>query len=236
MAHHNECDFVLSIEVSESDALYRALRIKGDAHYLVYVEIEDISNNYNYTHLKLSGSKTDLRSSSPNYFQPKVLLPDIARYELFQLDIVETMKRRISLVTLDKERFYMKLAVFPYHLRSLANGTQVCHVLRKILPWLTPRFAAYAYEQTPDRITQSRAMRPYVLVAYVNSTRLAPYGDLNRQKTIINRSGIPVFVDLENSTINYGSESLQRNAEEAEERDLVQGITDDSGRGAPYSL
>lgn len=268
MAQHNVNDRVLSIEVSEDDALYRILRITGGAYRVMYVEIEDISvipedqrtentsilrylstidgwNNCNWTHLKLSGSKAAFGSSSPNRLQPNLLLLDIPRYELFQLETVETVKSRTSRVALNGEHFYMKLAVFPHQLSFLANELRVYHALRELQPSLIPRLAAYVYEQTPDRVIgflceaiEGKHPTPSDEAECLSSLHQLHkagflHGDPNRYNIIINGSGRPVFVDLENSTNIHDSESLQRNAEE---RDLVQGLKDDSRRGAPYSL
>ena len=226
---------VLSIDLGDFDDLYRVRRGKRILYLSIrapsVIPYEDRTESGKIlSHLrKLPKWDQDWQTLTvaklgnethcyENLFSPhrlresELLVPSDKRFDIADLQFVDRVSDRVSLVSHNNIPSCVKIAKFSHELTYVKQEIWAYSVLIKCgLDNIAPRFYGYVYEDRPDRIVgflMERLFGRYAVIAdlkpcrhivqQMHSVGLA-HGDLNRYNFIVTSDGAKL-VDFEAST------------------------------------
>lgn len=184
-------------------------------------------------------------------FQPHSMSP-VFVYGCYHLFDVLDLKRQHKIKVRTRRclndggaEVYLKLARFEFEVRALEREVKVYHMLRGSA--LAPALVGYVYEDTRDRVVGFITEK--LVGQYPESTddyaacsaalrdlhdKGIVHGDVNKYNIIVTKDG-PRFIDFETSMLRNETPNWDKLAEK-ERCDLFEGLSDQSGLGAPWEI
>ncbi|KAF2770078.1 hypothetical protein EJ03DRAFT_79526 [Teratosphaeria nubilosa] len=271
-------DIVLDVEASDIDCLYRIARRTSSARRVMYVTICDASiipaeeRTESGSILKnlrklagwtdetwhtmiasrtTTGIRTELDHTAPHALSNEILLPQVPRYDIFDVEILAWSKHRTPRARIGGQDVFMKIAPFSYQLPYLQQEVKMYqYLLGEEFP-MAPELLGYVYEETADRIigflcegVKGRHPLAGDLNSCINAlerlhAKGVYHGDINKYNMLITPANEVVFIDFEDSAITATSEwsdTEMAGLMQAEEHGLSDCLSDQSNRGRPLDM
>lgn len=267
-------DTLLSLDLGLRDCLYRIRRDNKTNRRVVYVTVKDLdiipeeSRTYGpdvirelsklrewydtWETLTVYKDESGIRSERdlfrPHALQKKYIFGDYELVNIFDLQILQSLKTRVFRVQRGERRCFLKIARFGFELCWLAQEIKIYHKLTQRDSALAPRILGYVFEETPHRVIgfifeEVHGYRPNTLDFEICEIALQQlhnfdilHGDINRDNIFITDKGAK-FIDFEESSIG----SAENNEDWAKKKNdemesLMEKLSDDSGMGRPLSV